>query len=549
MKSRSPGKQPAGFSAVTVILVSAGFLTLFANLSFFRHLLATFGWSRHTAPGLVSSAIVLLCATALLLLAVPGRRLLKAVLSALFLVAATSAYFMDTYGVIIDHGMLTNALMTDAAEVRDLLTPRFFAYILVLGLIPTAVLLRIRIRRTSVRRQLGARLLTGSVMGVLAVTLVVGSGGFFATLVREHKPLRYYANPLTPIYSTVRLVSANTKAPPGELRQVATDAHIPEHPDRELVVLVVGETARADRFSLNGYRRETNPELETHDVISFRNVTACGTSTAVSVPCMFAVETGADFDLDEADRSENVLDVLVRAGVNVIWRDNNSDSKGVAKRIPEQNFRTPETNTVCDEECRDIGMLAGLQAYIDSREDGDILIVLHQMGSHGPAYYKRYPAEWSNFVPECRDSQLAVCSAAELSNAYDNTIRYTDHFLGRVIDLLGANDDEFETVMMYIGDHGESLGENNVYLHGLPNWLAPETQTQVPMIFWMGSSYDDADPTALARLRDRPLSHDNLFHTLLGVFEVRSKVYDGSKDILQLSRELAPEAGARRSSA
>jgi lipid A ethanolaminephosphotransferase len=184
-------------------------------------------------------------------------------------------------------------------------------------------------------------------------------------------------------------------------------------------------------------------------------------------------------------------------------------------------------------------MLSGLQEYIDSQTEGDIFIVLHQMGSHGPAYYKRYPDEFRVFTPTCDSNQLDSCNQEEISNAYDNTILYTDHFLGEVIALLRANDDHFETAMFYASDHGESLGEDGVYLHGLPYWMAPDAQTAVPMIMWFGKNYVDASPQALREIRDTPLTHDFIFHTLLGMFEVTTTEYIEEKDLLHLSREHA----------
>jgi lipid A ethanolaminephosphotransferase len=302
--------------------------------------------------------------------------------------------------------------------------------------------------------------------------------------------------------------------------------------------MVVGETARADRFSLNGYERRTNPLLARLGVISFTDFSSCGTSTAISVPCMFDIHERENFSSSESAATENALDVLRHAGVTVLWRDNNSNSKGVADRIAIEDFHSPETNPVCDTECRDVGMLSGLREYIDRQQSGDILIVLHQMGSHGPAYFKRYPDEFHVFVPTCDTKQLDDCSESEIGNAYDNSILYTDYFLSQVIELLRSYDDRFETVMLYASDHGESLGESGIYLHGLPYWLAPDAQTRVPVILWFGRNYHDVDVAAMRQLRDEPLSHDNLFHTLLGLFEIDSGVYDGNLDLLQKARDL-----------
>ena len=528
------------WSTNQVLLAAALFLTAFANQAFFRNLTATFGDTPWGLLHVVSLAAVLLCATVLLLAVLAYRPLLKPTLVVLFVVAAASAYFMDTYNVIIDRDMLANVMATDSAETGDLLTPKLFLYLGLLGLLPSLLLWRIRIRPASLPKAVGSRLLLagGALMIMLALVLI--SSAFYAAFVREHKELRYYANPLTPVYASYKYLKTRVKSGPLELATIGADAQIPaEDIDRELVIMVVGETARADRFSLNGYERETNPNLARQDVISFTQVSACGTSTAISVPCMFAKSDHADFSPSETAATENALDVLRHAGVTVLWRDNNSNSKGVADRVPIEDFRSSATNPVCDTECRDVGMLSGLREYIDQQQQGDILIVLHQMGSHGPAYFKRYPSEFHVFVPTCDTNELDSCSASEIGNAYDNTILYTDYFLGQVIELLRSYDDRFETVMLYASDHGESLGESGVYLHGLPYWLAPDAQTRVPVILWFGRNYHDVDVAAMRQLRDEPLSHDNLFHTLLGLFEIDSGVYDGSLDLLQKSRDFA----------
>jgi len=527
------------WSVNQVLLAAALFLTAFANLAFFRNLATVFAETPWGLLHMLSLAAVLLCATVLFLTLVTFRSVLKPILVTLFLVAAVSAYFMDTYNVIIDRDMLVNAFQTNSAESGDLLTPRLFAYVGLLGLLPSLVLWRVRVRPAPLYKAVGSRLLLGGGALVVMLALALISSAFYAAFVREHKELRYYANPLTPIYSAYKFGKTRLQAGPVEVAAIGQDAAIPAADiDRELVIMVLGETARADRFSLNGYERVTNPELAEHGVISFTDVSSCGTSTAISVPCMFDIYDQDDFSSDKSVATENALDVLNHAGVSILWRDNNSDSKGVADRVAFQDFRSPEVNPVCDEECRDVGMLAGLPDFINQQDGGDILIVLHQMGSHGPAYYKRYPEEFRVFLPSCDTNELDTCSESEISNTYDNTILYTDHFLGQVIELLRSYDDRFETVMLYASDHGESLGESGLYLHGLPYWLAPDTQTRVPVILWFGRNYHDVDVSSVRQLVDEPLSHDNLFHTLLGLFEIDSGVYDGSKDLLQKSRDL-----------
>ncbi|MFN3883688.1 MAG: phosphoethanolamine transferase [Rhodocyclaceae bacterium] len=334
---------------------------------------------------------------------------------------------MDSYGVVINDEMLQNVAQTNPAEARDLLTLRLLAYFFGLGVLPAWLVGRTRLCWRGWRAESWARLKLLALALIAIVGPVLLFGGFFASFVREHKPLRSYANPASPLYSVVKYARGRLASPEDRVIQpVGLDARRPaQDPHRELVIFVVGETARADHFSLNGYARETNPLLKQEpNAISFGDFHACGTSTAVSVPCMFSLE-GSN---GKAEGKESLLDVLQRAGVNVLWLDNNSDSKGVALRVPYQDYKSPEVNTICDVECRDEGMLVPLQDYIDSHPSGDIVIVLHQMGNHGPAYYKRYPAAFERFKPTCQNNDLSQCTAEEIINAYDNALLYTDYF-------------------------------------------------------------------------------------------------------------------------
>jgi lipid A ethanolaminephosphotransferase len=375
------------------------------------------------------------------------------------------------------------------------------------------------------------KLIVATLLLVTATVLLFGS--FYASFLREHKELRQRANPVYFMHSAIKFATRSLQSVnAGPIVIVGGDAAIPPtDQSRELVILVVGETARADHFSLNGYERDTNPRLREKNVFSLTDFHACGTSTAVSVPCMFMLDGEAKNTL-EINKQENLLDVLQRSGVNVLWRDNNSDSKGVAVRVQYEDFRSPKNNPVCDVECRDEGMLVGLQQYIDLHPRGDILIVLHQMGNHGPAYHKRYPPAFEKFTPACRDSDLSRCTSEEIVNAYDNAILYTDHFLSKTIELLQKNDSKFETGLFYVSDHGESLGENGLYLHGLPKSIAPSAQLNVPAVMWFGSKFRAVTPSALRDKSKMRFSHDNVFHTVLGFFEIESETYRPVKDIL-----------------
>jgi lipid A ethanolaminephosphotransferase len=429
--------------------------------------------------------------------------------------------------------MLRNVAHTDMAETLELFNLKLLVYLIVLGILPAIAVSRVPMRGRGLRNEGIARLKLLSATLVLIIGTVLVFGSFYASFFRMHKELRQHANPVYYIYSTLRYATESFRVGSNAtMAAVGTDAMIPASDvSRELVIMVVGETARADRFSLNGYARDTNPQLSKENVISFTNFWACGTSTAVSVPCMFLLN-GDSKNPSAIKTEENLLDVLQRSDVNVLWLDNNSDSKGVADRVEFHDFKSPEVNPVCDIECRDEGMLAGLQNYIDAHPKGDILIVLHQMGNHGPAYFRRYPPGFEKFKPACKNSDLSQCSREEIGNAYDNAILYTDHFLAKAIGVLKKNDSKFETALFYVSDHGESLGENGLYLHGLPKAIAPDTQLHVPAVMWFGANFHAVTPQALRVRSTMRFTHNNVFHTLLGFFEVESATYRPGMDIL-----------------
>ncbi len=521
-------------------LMTALFLALFGNGAFFANVLKVYPLNFANAFFIASLFLVLVAVTYLLLTLVSGRYTTKPVLMTVLAVSSATGYFMGTYNVVIDDGMIQNIVQTNVGESADLLSVSLFMRLLFFGALPALYVYRVPIRYRSWRKELKAKLLGVGISLALIGFLLFAFSQFYASFFREHKPLRYYTNPTYWIYSIGHYLAKNTASGPVTVRAIGTDAKVaPEPADeadlKELVVLVVGEAARADRFSLNGYPRATNPMLEKEGgLVNFTNMSSCGTSTAVSVPCMFSLFGKEEYDEEKGRFTENILDVLVHTGsVEVLWRDNNSDSKGVALRVPFEDFRTPAKNPVCDEECRDEGMLAGLDDYIARHRDKDMLIVLHMMGNHGPAYYKRYPKSFEVFTPVCETNQLEECTPESIGNAYDNAIRYTDYFLAKVIAFLKPYSKSYETAMFYISDHGESLGESGLYLHGLPYFMAPETQTHVASMVWFdGAIAEDVDRDALRGYRTRAFTQDNLFHSLLGLFEVETDLYDPEQDML-----------------
>lgn len=440
---------------------------------------------------------------------------------------------MNTYHVVIDDNMIQNIFQTNMSESMDLLSVKMLSYILLLGIFPSIIVYRSNINYRSFKRESLSKLKI-ILLSIISITALMFSfSAHYTSFFREHKPLRYYTNPTYWVYSIGKYIEMTTNNKDISLKHIAEDAKISVSTNRKkmIVIMVVGEAARADRFSLNGYEKETNPYLSHENILNFSNISSCGTTTAVSVPCMFSMFNQSDYSYKKGMSTENVLDVLHNTNeIEILWRDNNSDSKGVALRVPYEDYRTPENNPLCDDECRDEGMLVGLDNYIQQHKDKDILIVLHQMGNHGPAYYKRYPKEFEKFTPACQTNELESCTQEEISNAYNNAILYTDYFLSKVISFLQQYDATNETAMFYMSDHGESLGEHGIYLHGLPNFIAPEAQTHVAALSWFGKQNQHPIKKPNTNI-GKQFSQDNLFHTLLGLFNVSTKIYNKEMDI------------------
>lgn len=518
-------------------------LMLTGNHALFEHLLNLYPWNSQNAGFIISISLFFTFTITLWLMLLSHGKSARWVLSIIVATAAWAAFYMDEFGVIIDHVMLDNAAKTDPAEIMGLLSWGFFIKMIMLGLIPAWVLIKLVPARFYQRDAFKIRMIHIGLLLVGLILVMIPCSADYATFIREHKMVRMYANPTFFHYSLVKWTSKKlfTRSITGLQKTAIDTVNVEADQHHELIIMVVGETARFDRFSLNGYARETNPRLSKENVLSFKQVTSCGTSTGVSVPCMFSMLTRKQYDEDKALHMENALDVLTRKGVKVLWRDNNSDSKGVALRVPYEDFRSPAHNPVCDDnECRDVGMLSGLDKFVEKNKDHDILIVLHQMGNHGPEYYRRYPDAFKKFTPICKSGRLSECTQQEVDNSYDNAILYTDYFLSEVIQFLKKYDDKRETAMLYVADHGESLGEHGIYLHAAPYMIAPKEQTHVPSILWVGQHFD----YQLSQVRpyeNYPLSHDDVFCTLLTAYELKSETCHAEFGWLAQNRELQEE--------
>lgn len=524
---------PGGWNPLTLAVLAGFWIAALPNWPLWRALLALPETGSVRGALFVAGFGVMVAALLSALLAVfAWRATIKPVIALLLLAAAFGAHFMGSYGVVIDTTMMVNVLQTDPREVRDLLSWRMLASVGVLAGLPLLLLWRMPIARTRAWPQAG-RNLAAMIVALLALAALVFA--LFADLsatMRNHRSMRYLINPVNSLYALGDLAAKANAKPAGPPVPIGLDARIAPRAAGTLpplLALVVGETARADHFALNGYARATNPELAPLDVLSLRNVTSCGTSTAASLPCMFSHVGREGFAARDRDH-ENLLDLVQRAGMAVLWVDNQAGCKGLCDRVPHVDRCT-------DDDCMDESLLDGLDARIDAlpaaaRARG-VLLVLHQMGSHGPAYFKRSPASRKPFMPECTTNVLQQCDRQALINGYDNSIAYTDHVLAQTIAWLKREQAHYETTLLYVSDHGESLGENNLYLHGLPYGVAPMEQKHVPMVLWPASG-PSAD--CLRSQRDVALSHDNLFHSALGVLGITAREYDPKLDALSACR-------------
>jgi len=524
--------------AVALLLASAGNLTFWSTLT-----RAAGGLTLQTLPLLAGAfLIVVLFFNACLTLA-SFRFVAKPVLIVLVLAAAGASYFIAQYGIVIDKAMIQNVFETDVREATELFSWNMVITVGLLGVLPSYLIARANVGfPQGVRGLLTRAGIAGGSLLVAVLLLVV----FFKSLapaVREHRELRFLLTPTNTIqalngYLRARWSTPVVVAPLG--RDARKGASWAGHQRRTVTILVVGETARAMNFSLNGYPRETNPLLARQaGLINFSQVSSCGTATAVSVPCVFSALGREHYSENKAVSQEGLLDVLTHAGFQVSWRDNNSGCKGVCARVGFEDLSQPRAgDPFCKgDECYDERLLAGLPELI-RKSNGDLVVVLHQKGSHGPAYARRYPAAFGHFGPVCNTNDFEKCSRESIEAAYDNTILYTDYFLSKTIDLLRqtASKEGIDTAMLYFSDHGESLGEKNMYLHGAPYMFAPSEQTHVPMMLWMSDGYSERfriDRTCLMARRDQPMSHDNVFHSVLGMLDVNTAVLNPKLDLFR----------------
>lgn len=462
----------------------------------------------------------------------------------LLLLGSAVSYAVMMQHIYFDANMLQNIMQTNIGEAGAWLTPQFWMWLGITGLLPAQwYCWGVNIHYTKPwYREFGKRIVVIIASLITVFTVILLAYGSYISFFRNNKTVNHLIVPTNFVGAAVK-TAYNTYDAHQPLQRIGMDASHQRHGNKRLLILVIGETTRAQNWGLNGYQRQTTPELAAmgNQVVNFPQVSSCGTATAVSLPCLFSNMPRQHYQANLAKHQEGLLDVLQRSGVAVSWRDNDGGCKGVCDRIRHLDVRDWAPNLKCNSDgCLDESLLINLHDMITNMPD-DAVLVLHTMGSHGPAYYQRYPEVFRRFTPTCDTNQIQQCTREQLRNTYDNTVLYTDHILAEIIKLL-QNESGLASAMWYFSDHGESLGENGIYLHATPYAIAPEEQTRVPMLFWANhdfSSISNLDMDCLRRhAHQQEFSHDNIFHSVLGLMNVRTSEYQTQLDLFASCRHI-----------
>ncbi|MDR2172758.1 MAG: phosphoethanolamine--lipid A transferase [Burkholderiales bacterium] len=464
----------------------------------------------------------------------------KPVLIFLVLISSAANYFMYNLGVYIDADMIRNVVETSVRETSDLVTAQKIVWVLTMGVLPALIIAVTKIEYQSFGKEITKRVGCILVMMLVTAGFMAVSYKEYASFGRNNHQVRKLINTVNYTYATVRYFQLQAQAD-RKLKRLDENAELVPFTDPHITVLVfvLGEAARAENFSLYGYERETNPLLKKQDVIHFNEMNSCGTATAVSVPCMFSHMKRTGFGAADARYTENLLDILQTAGYRVIWRMNADSCKGVCDRAEVQDMQKTNNPKYCDGRyCYDGILLDGFPEILADIKQ-DTAIILQTIGSHGPTYYRRYPDDFKKFTPTCDSANIQNCTRDQIVNTYDNTILYTDYVVSSAIDMLKEHP-EYESGLIYVSDHGESLGEGGIYLHGFPYKFAPREQIRIPKIIWMSEAMKKWDYIDWECLRkeamEKNYTHDNLFHSITGLLEVKTHVYNKEYDIFKNCR-------------
>ena len=423
---------------------------------------------------------------------------------------AIAVYFIFTYGVIIDKTMIGNVLNTNYEESSSFLSFGLILYLILLGVIPSILIFKIKIVKVKLKTFLAH---IGSAFLFVLIFIYINSSSWL-WIDKNSKALGGLVMPWSYIVNTSRFYIHKNEE--NKQKILLPDATI-GNDKKSIAVLVIGESARSENFSLYGYEKETNPLLSKIENVYSYKAESCATYTTAGVQCILEYKDGSE-------SYETLPNYLFRNNVEVIWRTTNWGEPAV--KINNYQGRA-DLEKLCDGEgCGyDEILLSGLRAQLLESKKDKILLVLHTSTSHGPTYYKKYPPQFNKFTPVCENVELGKCTQQELINAYDNTIVYTDFILSSLIGELKSLE-QYNSTMFYVSDHGESLGEKNLYMHGIPASIAPKEQLEIPFIVWLS---DDAKT-----LKNNQVLHQhNVFHSVLDFLGIESPIYDENRSIFK----------------
>jgi len=498
------------------------------NLLFYHYPLYSFALSRldafsaHGILTLISLTLlsVMLTSVALSVLFFISTKLVKFVCIVFVLVNSIALYFMTTYKVVLDYSMIGNILNTQTSEASSYWHPTLLVYFLLLGLLPSWIIWHLKFKPVK-RIKL---IINATIIILVSVFWIYFNSSTWLWLDKYSKYVGGQIMPWSYVINTIRFQSDVHAS--AENQQLLTSAQFKNN-DKKIMLLIIGETARKQNFSLYGYERDTNPLLAKDNVIALNNPSSCATYTTESVACILSHINGA------APEFEPLPSYLQRQGVDVIWHTKNwgEASINVATYKEKGDLKPLCKGEKCD---FDEVLLSGLSERIAASKKNKILVVLHTKGSHGASYYSQYPKRFEQFKPVCKSVDLSECTYDELVNAYDNSILYTDYFIHQVILMLKQTKEA--SSLLYVSDHGESLGESGFYLHGTPMAFAPKEQTQIPFLVWMSEQFVEQKEIDLGDFKQsQSHSHANVFHSVMGALDMQSEFYKPKLDVFNQS--------------
>lgn len=421
---------------------------------------------------------------------------------------AIMLYFVNTYDVLVTDSMMGNVFNTRYSEASGYFSLSAVLYVVFLGILPATLLILQQIDYKSLKR-FGIN--TGIALATMVAMVAININNF-TWIDRHATKLGSLLMPWSYTVNSVRYYNAECKRNQKEI--LLPDATI-TNSRKEVVVIIIGESARRQNFSLYGYDKKTNPLLENQAVTAL---------TAKSAATYTTAGVKAILDHKPTDKLYEILpNYLYRAGVDVVWRTANWGEPPVHiekyQKVADLKAAYPDADDRYD------GILTvGLKEVVESSAADKVLIVLHTSTSHGPTYYSKYPSEFEHFTPVCTTVEMAKAVPEELINAYDNTILYTDYLVNEVIESMKSLTD-YRSCVMFISDHGESLGENNLYMHGVPMAMAPKEQVEIPFIVWT------SDSSKIKAIDEAGQYH--VFHSTMDFLSIDSPVYDSQMSIFE----------------